>query len=78
MFIFKIKSVSLLCIYVTTCLIGNFMQLFCVTSHYFKYIESQFLSCLAHDLLSEVFCCPHVEELGDHWSSGPYVMVTYY
>jgi hypothetical protein len=46
---------------------SNFKQtrLLGVISHVFKYIESQYLSYLAGDLLSEVICDPHVEKFGD-------------
>jgi hypothetical protein len=40
-------------------------------AHLFKYAETQYLSYLAHNLLSEVICSPHVRKCGD-----PDVMVS--
>jgi hypothetical protein len=67
MIIFKIKYIYLLYIYVTACLIADFKQPLC--SYLFKYIESQYFSYLARDLLSEVICDTHVEKFGDPCSS---------
>jgi hypothetical protein len=70
MIIFKIKSIYLLYIYVPHVWYLILSSLFGAISHLLKYIESQYLSYVAHDLLSEVICDPHVETFGDLWSKS--------
>jgi hypothetical protein len=65
MIIFKIKCNYLLYIYVTAFLVANISNLFGVICHLFKYIDYQYLSNLAHDLLSQVICGLHGEKFGD-------------
>jgi hypothetical protein len=52
MIIFKVKCTYLLHTYsyVTTCLVANLSNFLGVTSHLYKFTESQYLSSLAHDL----------------------------
>jgi hypothetical protein len=64
MVIFKIKSVYLLHIYVTVCLVSSYKQ-HLRRNQPFKHMEYQYLNYLARDLLSEVIRGPHVEKFGD-------------
>jgi hypothetical protein len=52
----------------TACLVDYLSNFFEVISYVFKYTESQQLSYLAYNLLSEVICGPHVKKFGDPWS----------
>jgi hypothetical protein len=63
MTIFKIKSIYLLYIYVTACLVANVKQPLWSCYSFIKYIETQYLTYLARDLLSEYG--PHFEKFGD-------------